>query len=194
MNCSTNVLTTSENSCGEFVTTWPDLTFWNITFFTVPPTPSIGPFPWWRLLYNYIRDLLGKWYQPKYKTWSKLSSHPVNPVTPHAQILIVFTVLTFNFMNNFFQTTHWSHYIMIWYFTDNNNVIVLDISLNVKIATPCKNAEASITKIDTLNDILLLIFVTLCKVNLDHKVVWAERSLHFLIHIDLPSFDVNMFF
>ena len=83
---------------------------------------------------------------------------------------------------------------MIWYFTDNNNVIVLDISLNVKIATPCKNAEASITKIDTLNDILLLIFVTLCKVNLDHKVVWAEWSLHFLIHIDLPSFDVNMFF
>ena len=127
----------------------------------------------------------------KYNTWSKLSSHPV---TPHVQILTAYTVLTFNFKNNFLQTPHWSHSIMVWSFSDNNDVIVFYLSLDVKMATRCGNAEALITKIGTLNDILLHICVTLCKVNLDHKVVWVEWSLHFLIRIDLPSCDVNMFF
>ena len=63
---------------------------------------------------------------------------------------------------------------MVLSFSDNNNVIVFDFSLDVKTATCCENAEALITKIGTLNGIPLLIFVTLCKVNLDHKVIWAE--------------------
>ena len=94
----------------------------------------------------------------------------------HVQILIAFAVLTFNFMNKFLQITHWSHSIMVWSFSENNNVVVFYFSLDVKIATRCKNDEVLITKIGTLNGILLLIFVTLCKVNLDDKVIGLSEA------------------
>ena len=59
---------------------------------------------------------------------------------------------------------------MVSSFSDNNNVIVFYFSLDVKIATRCENAEALITKIGTLNGILLLIFVT------PGRSTWIIRS------------------
>ena len=87
------------------------------------------------------------------KTRPELSPHSI---TPYIQI---FTTLCY--------TVH--------------NITFINFPVNAKIAARCENAETLVSKIRTLYSILLIIFVTFCKINLNYELIICKWSLHFSV-------------